>query len=103
MRGVRGPMVQDKPDGVHLSVHVKPRASKSRVVGVRAGVLDVAVAAPPVDGAANEELVRTLASHFGLPARQVTVVSGATGKSKRVRLSGIAAEEVHARLADAAD
>lgn len=88
---------------MRLSVHVKPRASKSRVVGVRAEVLDVAVAAPPVDGLANAELIRTLASHFGLPARQVTVVSGASGRSKVVELSGISEEEVRTRLGLAAD
>ena len=52
------------PGELRLKVRVKPRASKSRVLGTRDGVLEVAVAAPPVDGAANEELVRTLAEHY---------------------------------------
>jgi uncharacterized protein (TIGR00251 family) len=100
---VRDRKVQAKVEGVRLSVHVKPRASKSRVLGVRAEALDVAVAAPPVDGLANAELVRTLASHFGLPARQVTVISGASARSKVVELRGISAEEVRTRLGPAAD
>lgn len=86
-------------DGVSLEVHAKPRASKSRVVGVRAGVLDVALAAPPVDGAANEELVATLARVLSVPRRAVTIVRGESSRSKRVVVAGVAVEEVRARLA----
>ncbi len=103
---VRCPPVDDvdlraTPDGVTLRVRAKPRASKSRVLGPRAGVLDVAVAAPPVDGEANQELLRTLARHFGLAPRQVELVTGSTGRSKLVRFSGIGIDEVRKRLASA--
>jgi uncharacterized protein (TIGR00251 family) len=76
-------------DGAKLAVRVKPRASKSRVLGMKAGVLEVAVAAPPVDGAANEELVRTLAAHFDVPKSSLSVVSGQTSKHKMVRFSRV--------------
>lgn len=91
--------LEAKPGGVHLRVHVKPRASKSHVVGLRAGVLDVRVAAPPVEGEANAELCRTLGRYFGLAPSRVEVVSGATGRSKVIRLSGLGIEEVRARIA----
>ena len=74
-------------DGVSLRVRVKPRASKSRVLGEREGELEVAVSAPPVDGAANEELVRILAEHFDVPKSSITIARGATGRSKIVRIS----------------
>ena len=86
------------PGGAHLRVHVKPRAAKSRVLGVRGGALDVAVAAPPVDGAANDELVRTLARHFGLARGKVVVVTGETSRTKVVRLGGTEVEEARLRL-----
>ena len=73
--------------GVSLRIRVKPRASKSRVLGERNGELEVAVSAPPVDGAANEELVRVLADHFDVPKSSITIARGATGRSKLVRLS----------------
>jgi uncharacterized protein (TIGR00251 family) len=103
MRRVRDELLQSVAEGVQLSVHVKPRASRSRVIGLRGEALDVAIAAPPVDGEANAELVRTLAGYFGLPRRQVEIVTGATGRNKVVRLSGISVEDVRARLVDAAD
>ncbi len=74
-------------DGVSLRVRVKPRASKSRVLGERDGELEVAVSAPPVDGAANEELVRILAEHFEVPKSAITIFRGASGRAKIVRIS----------------
>jgi uncharacterized protein (TIGR00251 family) len=78
-------------DGVSLRVRVKPRASKSRVLGEREGELEVAVSAPPVDGAANEELVRILAEHFDVPKSSIAIARGATGRSKIVRISVVPA------------
>lgn len=72
-----------------FAVRVKPRAARSRVVGVREDALEVAVAAPPVDGAANEELVRTLADVLSVPKSTVSVVSGLTGKNKLVGVAGL--------------
>jgi len=83
-------------------VRAKPRASRSQVVGVRpspAGdLLEVRLAAPPVDGAANEELLVTLSRALGIPRRDVECVSGATGRMKRVRISGLLPAEVLSRL-----
>ena len=87
--------------GVSFEVHAKPRASRSRVVGVREGALDVALAAPPVDGAANAELVATLARVLSVPRRAVTIARGESSRSKRVVVAGVAAEQVRARLARA--
>lgn len=74
---------------MEIGVKVIPRASRSEVVGEMAdGSLKVRVAAVPEDGKANEELRRTLAEHFGVAARDVTIVSGATSTRKRVRIGG---------------
>ena len=81
-----------------LRVLVVPRASKSAVAGLHDGRLKVRIAAPPVDGAANKELVRFLAGELGAARSQVGIDRGASGKRKTVRLSGLTAERVRARL-----
>jgi uncharacterized protein len=87
-------IVQDSQDGVVLTVHVQPKASKTACVGIYGNALKIRVAAPPVDGAANEELVRFLASELSLPAAAVQIESGAGGRHKRVRLHGVTAAYV---------
>jgi uncharacterized protein (TIGR00251 family) len=87
-------------EGVDLSVRVKPRASKSRVLGQRGDAVEVAIAAPPVDGEANAELVRTLAQFFDIARSRVRIARGSTGKNKVVRLLGLAENDVIARLAE---
>lgn len=79
-------MSQSGSASVTLRVRVKPRASKSRVIGYKDDVLEVAVAAPPVDGEANEELVRTLAAHFDVPKSTIAIVSGHGSRVKLVRI-----------------
>jgi uncharacterized protein len=84
--------------GVRFEVWAKPRSKKSRIVGSRGDALEVSLAAPPVDGAANEELVRVLADLLGVPKRSVVIVRGDTSQRKLVEVSGIDAEEARTRL-----
>jgi len=77
-----------------FDVRVVPRASQSAVAGEHGGALRVRVAAPPVDGAANEELVRTLAKALNVPPRAVEIVSGLSSKTKRVRVRGADVEQL---------
>ena len=72
--------------GALLRVRVKVRASKSQVLAPKAGELEVSIAAPPVDGAANEELVRVLAAHFAVPKSTISIESGKASRSKLVRI-----------------
>ena len=71
-----------------FAVRVVPRASLSKIVGEHDGALRVRIAAPPVDGAANRELIKVLAKSFELPQRAIEIVSGANSKSKTVRIQG---------------
>jgi hypothetical protein len=82
-----------------LSVRVKVRASQSRVLGVREGRLEIAVAAPPVDGAANRELVRAVADALGVAPGRIRVVRGKSGRLKELAIRGISEADVLARLA----
>jgi uncharacterized protein (TIGR00251 family) len=83
---------------LEIRVRVKPRASRSRILPAAGGVLEVAVAAPPVDGAANEELVRLLSSVLGVGRRSVEVVGGAHGRTKLLRIRGLTSVELTSRL-----
>jgi len=74
--------------GLTFSVRVVARASFSGIAGEHDGTLRVRVAAPPVDGAANKELIKILAKSFKLPLNAVEIVSGVNSKSKTVRIQG---------------
>jgi hypothetical protein len=75
---------------VLLALHVQPGASRTEVAGVHGAEgevrLRVRLAAPPVDGKANAELLRFLADAFGVPPRQVSLVRGGTSRKKTVRV-----------------
>ena len=73
---------------VRFGVRLTPRGGQDRVDGVTAGVLRVRVAAPPVDGAANDALVKLLASELGVPRSAVRLVSGATARTKLIEVDG---------------
>ena len=77
-----------------FTVRVVPRASRSSVMGEHDGSLRVRIAAPPVDGAANEELVRFLARALDIPSRDVEITSGHTSKVKQIRARGAAREKL---------
>lgn len=82
---------------VVFKVQVVPRSSRSEVVGEHNGALRVRIAAPPVDGAANEELIRILAKAFDVSRSAVKIVSGHGGKLKQIGIEGNTSEIV-ARL-----
>jgi len=81
-----------------LRVHVQPRAKRSEVAGRHGDAVKVRLAAPPVDGAANEELVRFLAEALDLPRRAVRIVSGLSARQKVVEVDGLSAADLERRL-----
>lgn len=81
-----------------LAVRVIPRAKKTDVAGTRDDALLVRLAAPPVDGAANDALVGFLAARLHVPRRAVRIVSGERGRRKRVVIAGVTADRVRAAL-----
>ena len=76
------------PGALILDLHVQPGASRTEVSGLHGDALKIRLAARPVEGAANAELVRFLAEVFGVPRRDVTIESGDTSRRKRVRVAG---------------
>jgi len=78
----------EKEGALTFKVRVVPRASRSEIIGEHDGSLRIRIAAPPVDGAANEELIRTLAQAFKVSRGAVEVVAGHNSKSKRISIAG---------------
>jgi uncharacterized protein (TIGR00251 family) len=84
------PKLSGEGGSFRFEVHAKPRAKKSRLGGVRPdGSVEIALAAPPVDGAANEELVRFLAAALGVGKRSVEIVRGGSSQKKLVAVHGL--------------
>jgi uncharacterized protein len=77
---------------VVFKVHVVPRASRTEVVGAHNGALRVRLAAPPVDGAANDKLVQLLAKTFKVARSSVKIVSGQSARLKQVSIKGDSSE-----------
>jgi uncharacterized protein len=77
---------------------VQPRSSKSGIAGIHERRLKIRIAAPPVDGEANGELIDYLARFFELPRSSVSILQGQRGKRKRMLLAGQTVEAVRARL-----
>ena len=78
--------------GVRIRVQVQPRASRSEVVGVHGDALRIRLAAPPVDGEANDALVRLLAKVLGVATAAVTVTAGRASRKKTVVANGVEAD-----------
>ena len=72
-----------------LELYVQPGARKSEFAGEHGGRMKVKLAAPPVDGKANDALVEFLAAHYGVPKRSVRIVGGLKSRQKRVTIEGI--------------
>ena len=73
-------------DTLQLNVYLQPRASRDEIVGLHGDSLKIRITAPPVDGKANGHLLRFLAREFGVPRNRVELISGQTGRTKRVRI-----------------
>jgi uncharacterized protein (TIGR00251 family) len=86
--------------GVELTLRIVPRASKDAVAGALGEALKIRLRAPPVDGKANAALRAFLAEALDVPERAVTLLSGETGRLKRVRVAGPSAAAAEAALAD---
>lgn len=77
-------------DGVMLTLHIQPGAKKTEVAGRHGDALKIRLAAPPVDGKANDALVAFVAKTLGVPKANVELVSGQASRAKRLRVAGVA-------------
>lgn len=84
-----GPRVTETAGRVRFSVRVQPRASKSELAGEYGDAIKIRLAAPPVDGAANDELVSFLSNIFAVARKSVRILAGETARSKLIEIDGI--------------
>jgi uncharacterized protein (TIGR00251 family) len=93
------PIIEVVSDGaVVVHVHVQPRAGRTEITGRHGDALRIRVAAPPVDGRATDAARRALADALDVAPSAVTIVSGERSRLKRMRIDGLAADDVIQRL-----
>ncbi len=86
--------ISENGDGITFKVRVVPRASRTAILGDHDGAVKVAIASPPVEGAANAELIKLLAKHLDVPKTSIEILSGATSRAKKLRIDGITPERL---------
>ena len=86
--------IKETKGNVEFSVRVVPRASKTEIAGEISKTMKVRVASPPVDGAANEELVKFLAKKLGVARSDVGLISGTASRTKTIRVYGLTARQL---------
>jgi hypothetical protein len=91
-------VISDTRDGAVIAVRVIPRAGKSAIAGIRDGAVLVRLSAPPVDGAANAELIEVMAGALGVPKRAITITSGEASRRKTLLIAGVSAAAVLTKL-----
>lgn len=96
------PWLQATGDGALLTLHVQPGAKRTEVAGIHGAALKIRLAAPPVDGKANEALVAYVAGRLGVPRTRVAIVAGATSRAKRLRVAGVPPAEIRRILGEGA-
>ena len=91
-------MIQFREDGrgVIFAVRIVPRASRTEIAGEHEGAFRIRIAAPPVEGAANRELIRLLAKKFKFPQGSVEIITGTTSKNKVIRINGATLDQLTA-------
>lgn len=82
------PLCTVNGEGIILSLHIQPRASKNEICGIQDNSLKIRLTSPPVDGAANKLCREFLACIFNVPKSAIEIISGETSRLKRVRILG---------------
>ena len=92
------PWITEADGEVVITVHACPRANRNALQGLHGDALKVRLQSPPIDGKANEALLGFLAATLGIARRDIRLISGATGRHKRVAVRGTPASRVRAAL-----
>ena len=91
-------MIRPTSTGVELDVRVIPRARRTEISGIRDNALLVRLAAPPVEGAANDALIELLAATCRVPRRAIRLVSGESSRHKRIAIDGATPDQIRAAI-----
>ena len=91
-------MIRPINNGCILSVRVHPGAKRNAITGTHDDALKISLTTPPTDGRANQALIVFLAERLNIPRLSIELISGATNRSKTLRLTGITTAEAEGRL-----
>lgn len=89
---------REKRDTLTITLHVQPKARKTEIIGAHGDALKVKVAAPPVDGAANDELIKFFAKFLGVPKSRIELKQGGQSRHKVLEVEGVTAGELTSLL-----
>lgn len=90
--------IHETAKGLLLPVRAVPRASKNEIQGVHGDALKVRLQAPPVEGKANEALIRFFSDALDIPRSQISIASGETGRNKAILINGISKADLLKKL-----
>ena len=90
--------IRESPDGVTFAVKVHPRAKKNAITGELGDALKVALAAPPVEGKANQACIEFFVKLLKVPRSSVTIAAGQSSRNKVIRVLGLSAVDLQTRL-----
>jgi uncharacterized protein (TIGR00251 family) len=91
--------IRDTAEGAQFALRVQPRASRNAIAGLVGDAVKLAITAPPVDGKANQAVIEFLSDALGVAKSRITILSGETGRNKRIAVRGMTAEAVRKKLA----
>jgi uncharacterized protein (TIGR00251 family) len=91
-------MLRDTPNGCTLPVRVHPGAKRNEITGTHDGAVKISLTTPPTDGRANDALIAFLAAFLKVPRANITLLTGATSRSKTLRIAGKSAAQIQAAL-----
>ena len=75
-------------DGIRIKIYAQPGASKTEIIGQHGGAIKIRISSPPVDGAANDEILRLLSKTLGVSKSQIAIVGGVTSRTKTFNIVG---------------
>ncbi|MFH1382903.1 MAG: DUF167 domain-containing protein [Chloroflexota bacterium] len=81
-------------EGTTILIHVQPNSSRNEIIGFQDDVLRVRIAAPPVKGKANQELIKFLSDILGVSKSSLAIKKGLTGKNKVVKIDGLTPAQI---------
>lgn len=84
----------EQKEQVIITVHVQPNANQNKLIGFRDSILQLKIAAPPLKGKANKELIKFLSSLLGISKSNLSIEKGATSKTKTIAIRGLGQDEV---------
>ena len=90
--------INDSPSGPTFAVKIHPRAKKDAITGTLGDALKISLTAPPVEGRANDACIEFLADLLKLQRSSITIAAGQSSRTKLIRISGVSAAEIEARL-----